>query len=442
MAQVRKLQINGTSKDQSNGSKSPTTQLPDQNPSESSDASARLEAMSQEREALRAEVEHLRKSLESIQEQHAKDIAAARSEQGESSSSIQDEHSEAVTKIREQHTESLSQLQAKHTDEIAKIKAEHTEELSTIRTELEESESAKEQAESQYQTLLGRINSIKSSLGERLKADKEELAAAREQIEELEAQNEELQKKVDGLENAARQTEDDSKESSKELSSLRNRHNLAQQNWVSEREDLLQQSRHLREEADAAKEAMGDWEVLAMEERSNREALVERVRDLEEQFSLQKEAYEETVSERDTQSQALSGLQKALQEVQDTRKRELREMVETYEEQIQSLKKLVQESDARSVAAEGSKTSLQIELDRLAPFEKEVKEKNLLIGKLRHEAIVLNDHLTKALRFLKKAKPEDNIDRYASFRHTFTISLSHRRTCYGEPQLTTFPDKS
>jgi len=36
-----------------------------------------------------------------------------------------------------------------------------------------------------------------------------------------------------------------------------------------------------------------------------------------------------------------------------------------------------------------------------------------LIGKLRHEAIVLNDHLTKALRFLKKAKPEDNIDRYA-----------------------------
>ena len=45
--------------------------------------------------------------------------------------------------------------------------------------------------------------------------------------------------------------------------------------------------------------------------------------------------------------------------------------------------------------------------------EKEVKEKNLLIGKLRHEAIVLNDHLTKALRYLKKTKPEDSIDKYA-----------------------------
>lgn len=55
--------------------------------------------------------------------------------------------------------------------------------------------------------------------------------------------------------------------------------------------------------------------------------------------------------------------------------------------------------------------SAQKELERVRPFEKEVKEKNLLIGKLRHEAVTLNDHLTKALRFLKKGKPEDNVDR-------------------------------
>jgi hypothetical protein len=53
----------------------------------------------------------------------------------------------------------------------------------------------------------------------------------------------------------------------------------------------------------------------------------------------------------------------------------------------------------------------QTQVDRLTLLEKEIKEKNLLIGKLRHEAIVLNDHLTKARGFLK-AKPEDNIDKY------------------------------
>jgi hypothetical protein len=67
---------------------------------------------------------------------------------------------------------------------------------------------------------------------------------------------------------------------------------------------------------------------------------------------------------------------------------------------------------------------LQKELERTAPFEKEVKEKNLLIGKLRHEAIVLNEHLTKALRYLKKTKPEDNVDRYCS-----PLSTMYLRTC-------------
>ena len=358
--------------------------------SNSTDTSIRLEAMSQEREALRAEVEGLRKALEDIQGKHA----------------------EEVSSINGQHEQELSRTRTKHTEEISSIKCQHTADMSAIRAELDESESAKEQAETQYQHLLGRINTIRSSLNERLKADKQELAEAKEQIDELESQNEKLQNRVHSLEGDVKRLEEEAEDSSKELSGLRNRYNLSQQNWVHEREDLIQQARQSKDEAEAAKEAMGDWEVLAMEERSMREGLAEKVRDLDEQFSAQKVAYEEAVSERDSKSRALEGLQRALQEVQDARKRELREMVESYEEQLQALKKLVQESDARAVEADASKGALQTELERLGPFEKEVKEKNLLIGKLRHEAIILNDHLTKALRFLKKAKPEDNVDRF------------------------------
>jgi hypothetical protein len=64
-----------------------------------------------------------------------------------------------------------------------------------------------------------------------------------------------------------------------------------------------------------------------------------------------------------------------------------------------------------SKAAKATAESTQKELERALPFEKEVKEKNLLIGKLRHEAVTLNEHLTKALRILKKGRPEDNVDR-------------------------------
>ena len=70
--------------------------------------------------------------------------------------------------------------------------------------------------------------------------------------------------------------------------------------------------------------------------------------------------------------------------------------------------------EAQNNASEAVKSlnATKIDLERALPFEAEVKEKNLLIGKLRHEAVILNDHLTKALRYLKKGKPEDNIDKY------------------------------
>lgn len=80
------------------------------------DVNERLDAAERERDSLRAEVTELRKSLEGIQ-------------------------------------------------------SKHEEEVTSLREEKEEVEAAKEKADSQYQTLLGRVNTIRSQLGERLKAD-------------------------------------------------------------------------------------------------------------------------------------------------------------------------------------------------------------------------------------------------------------------------------
>ncbi|KAG9245284.1 hypothetical protein BJ878DRAFT_502189 [Calycina marina] len=358
------------------------------------DASSRLEIMSQEREALRAEVEQLRKSLEYIQGRHTAEISS----------------------IQTKHSEELSTINGKHGEETTSLK-DQLSEVSKLKEELEESEEARKQAEQQYENLLGRLNTIKASLGERMKADKHALSETQEENDELRTENENLQSRIQGLESRMKEVEAGSNDSSKELSSLRNRHNLSQQNWVSEREYLIQQTAQLNDEAEAAREAMGDWEVLAMEERSVREGLKERIVDIEEQFSVQREAYGSLMAERDSQSQTVDGLQIALRELQEVRKQELRETVESYEEQLRTLRQLVQESDKRATEASGSREKTQAELERLAPFEKEVKEKSLQVGKLRHEAIILNDHLTKALRFLKKAKPEDNIDRQIVTNH-------------------------
>ncbi|KAL8932920.1 MAG: hypothetical protein Q9216_006612 [Gyalolechia sp. 2 TL-2023] len=323
---------------------------------------ARLEALAQEREALREQVVELRRSLEKIQEKHDED-------------------------------------------------------MNIVRSQLAERTGEKEQAETQYRNLLGKVNTIRSQLGERLKADAEDLAQAKGRIEELEEQ-------CDGLhtENEARTAElaavtEEGELRSKELSSLRNRTTLSQQNWAKEREDLIQREAMARDEFEAAKQAMQDWEILAMEERSIRESMTERVSDLEDQFSTQRDAYEKAASERDSQSLTVDGLQRALQEIQDARRKELRDLVENSQAQTGSLQKKLQESQQQASEANHRLETTQRELERALPFEKEVKEKNLLIGKLRHEAVILNDHLTKALRYLKKGKPEENIDKQIVTNH-------------------------
>lgn len=84
--------------------------------SAATDTDARLEALVNERAALREEVAQLRRSLEQIQ-------------------------------------------------------GTHEEELGSIREQLADTQGEKEQAETQYRNLLGKVNTIKSQLGERLKAD-------------------------------------------------------------------------------------------------------------------------------------------------------------------------------------------------------------------------------------------------------------------------------
>lgn len=150
-----------------------------------------------------------------------------------------------------------------------------------------------------------------------LTISQEDLAQARGRIAELEGQCEDLREQ-----NAARTAElsamaEEGEQRSKELSSLRNRTTLSQQNWSREREDLIQREAYAKEEFEAAKQAMQDWEVLAMEERSIRENLAEKVTDLEEQVSSHRDAHEKAASERDGQSATVDGLQKALQEIQD-----------------------------------------------------------------------------------------------------------------------------
>ncbi|KAI4142633.1 MAG: hypothetical protein LQ341_003154 [Variospora aurantia] len=355
-----------------------------------------------------AEVDEDTASLERAQKNHVHPMPGSTDVIG---------NTEARLEILVQERAALKEQVSELRRSLEEIQEKHEEGMNSLRSQLDKRSSEKEHAETQYRNLLGKVNTIRSQLGERLKADAEDLSQAKGRIEELEEQCEGLR-----TENEARTAElstlvEEGEQRSKELSSLRNRTTLSQQNWAKEREDLVQRERMALGEFEAAKQAMQDWEILAMEERSIREDTAERLSDLEEQLHTQTEAYKRASSERDTQSLTVDGLQRALREIQDARRKELRDIVENTQAQVGSLQKQLQEAQQQASESARALEISQQELQRALPYEKEVKEKNLLIGKLRHEAVILNDHLTKALRYLKKGKPEENIDKQLMTNH-------------------------
>jgi len=191
-------------------------------------------------------------------------------------------------------------------------------------------------------------------------------------VEELEDQNRSLNESIQDLHGQLGKSQETSKETSKELTILRNRMNLSQQNWAKEREDLTGAEKILREEYETTKRAMQDWEVIALEERAVRESLEERLVELEDQISTQKVAYARAVAERERESNVVSGLQRSLQDIQNSmwrcyfsllglslltclgekaRKQELRDVVESTQAQISQL---TQKGEILEKRAEGA----------------------------------------------------------------------------------------
>jgi chromosome segregation ATPase len=202
---------------------------------------------------------------------------------------------------------------------LEEIQLKHSAEMEALQQKLDGAETKKEHAETQFQKLLERVNTIKAQLGERLKEDAEELAQANSKIEELEQQNSSLRDALDAKNSELAELTQDNEQKSNEIATLRSRSNLSQQNWLKEKEELLEQESYLQSEFEQAKEAMHNWEILAMEERSIRESLGEKVIDLEEQLVALKDSYEKVASERDSQIATVDGLQRALQEIQSGR---------------------------------------------------------------------------------------------------------------------------
>ncbi|QSL64233.1 hypothetical protein MERGE_000388 [Pneumocystis wakefieldiae] len=262
----------------------------------------------------------------------------------------------------------------------------------------------KQQLELQYRSLLGKLSSIKQGLEEKLRADSEDLASAKRMIEELKKKNSALLEEISFLK--------------KELIDLHDKIDQSEKNWINEKDMLYKQHCNSIENLEKYKKISKDWKEIALEERNYKDDFKKKVDDLDErikefEISLKqsKNLNNKLREENEENSRLINEYKMKINKINEDYKIDLYEATNELQVKISTLsdKNTELEAQINGLVLEDEKDKKEIE--RLKVFEKEIKEKNLLIGKLRHEAVILNQHLVKALELLKKNNSEDNIDK-------------------------------
>ncbi|KAK9474639.1 uncharacterized protein V1510DRAFT_347720, partial [Dipodascopsis tothii] len=280
-----------------------------------------------------------------------------------------------------------------------------------LREQLQDALDKRDEYEKQYKNLLSKVSGIRDALGDRLKTNSEEIARQKTTIEYLEKKNKQLTETVTSLQQEVLTASEESDKMSHELASLRQMSISSQGSWYKERDALVASERRLKDKLAEADKSAQDWELIATEERTLRENSSRRIFELEEHINGQKDMVRVAHEERDAQTARARELETQLAGAAEEREREREELEQRLKTEVVALETQVAAAQADRDAAQARLATVEADLERCRPYEAEVKEKSLLIGKLRHEAVILNEHLTKALRLLKRGSPEDNVDR-------------------------------
>ncbi|EMD35415.1 hypothetical protein CERSUDRAFT_157152 [Gelatoporia subvermispora B] len=283
-----------------------------------------------------------------------------------------------------------------------------TDPIQRLQRELERTKADKDTLAAQYRNLLAKLTAMRTTLGNKLKQDAEELDRQEQLVQHLTVQNEDLTTTIETLKSELIVSNEEAERASKELEVMRTRalQESAQDVYMKERE-----LHEVQSELEQCRMERDDWEQKALQEHVVADEARTALENLRREYEVEREAGERTFAELEAERQKSRNLQSVLEEFQEAKDHELRQAVKDYESQLMQTTQSLAEYKHRALTAELQLEETSTNTSRTQELEKEVKEKNLLIGKLRHEAVIMNEHLMEALRRLRRSSTDTTVDR-------------------------------
>ncbi|KAI6168354.1 hypothetical protein EDD17DRAFT_1527059 [Pisolithus thermaeus] len=278
----------------------------------------------------------------------------------------------------------------------------------SLQRKLQQALEEKEELSVQYHNLLAKLTAMRTSLGTKLKQDAEELDRREQQIQHLATQNEDLVSTVETLKAELIASHEEAERTTRELDSLRSR-------ALSENaQETIQRERELREtmgELERCRIERDEWEQAAMQDKVAADEARSMVDALRRDLEIEREARERESAQLEAANLTASNLQSVLEDFQIAKEHELQQAVKDYKSRLDEVTLSLAEYKRRALDAELQLEENKTSSSRSQDLEKELKEKNAIVGKLRHQNVILNEHLIEALRRLRRNSSDTNVDR-------------------------------
>ncbi|PPQ81925.1 hypothetical protein CVT25_013773 [Psilocybe cyanescens] len=280
--------------------------------------------------------------------------------------------------------------------------------IERLQRELDRTKDEKEKLATQYRNLLGKLTQMRTSLGNKLQQDAEELDRREQLVQQLTAEKDDLNTTVETLKQELMTSHEEAERASSKLDAMRTR--VLQENA----QESIQREKELREtqmELERCRMERDEWERSALQEQAISEDARSTVEALRRELELEAAARARDTAELEREREKADNLQSVLQDFQAAKDHELRQAVKDYESQLLQTTQSLAEYKHRALNAELQLEESHANITRTQELEKDIKDKKLQIDKLRHEAVIINEHLMEALRRLRRNSTEMNVDR-------------------------------
>ncbi|KZT00503.1 uncharacterized protein LAESUDRAFT_802663 [Laetiporus sulphureus 93-53] len=293
-------------------------------------------------------------------------------------------------------------------DEHEQDDAQDPDPVERLQRELQRTKEEKDALALQYRNLLSKLTAMRTTVANKLKQDAEELDRQDQLVQQLTARNDDLTQTVETLKAELIASNEEANRASRELEAMRSR---ALQESAHESHMREQELRETQAELEQCRMERDEWEQKALQEHIAADEARSTLANLRREIEVERTAKEMAETELGVEREKCTNLQSVLEDFQAAKDHDLEQATKDYESQLQAATQSLAEFKHRALNAELQLEESSTDTSRLQDLEKEVKEKKLLIGKLRHEAVIMNEHLMEALRRLRQSSTDTNVDR-------------------------------